>query len=112
MMLRYTFDASRRAMPPSLTEQKPLIDPVERPFLPRLSREPLVLREGFAAMRTARIDASGSAIFEIAGPLACSQFGKRKVFVGRKNDVLEPIDIGLRQRRRRNAEGEASQGRM
>ena len=82
MVLRHTLDPCGRAMPPFLVQQKSLINCVERPFLPRLSREPLVLRQRFDAIRTVRIGASGSAILEIASPLAGSQFGKRELFVG------------------------------
>ena len=82
MMLRYTIDACCSAMPPFLVQQKPLVHCIERPFLPRLPREPLVLRQRFDAIRTVRIGANGSAIVGIADPLAYNQFGKRKLLVG------------------------------
>ncbi len=92
---RRTLDAGCRPVPPLLAQQKSLMDRVERPTVPAWRGKALVLRQRFDATRTVRVGTCFPAIFKIAGQLARNQSGKRKLLVRRKENVLEPVDIGL-----------------
>ena len=97
----------RRVVPPLLCQQKTLIEAVEGPVLPGLVREPLVLRERLDARRARGIDSGARAVGEEPLPLLGGLLNELGLLVGRQPEVLSPVGIGLAQRKRREAAGQA-----
>src|ERR1700730_4841202 len=80
-------NSSRGAVPPLLSEQKVLVESVERPMLPRLAREPLVLGQ--------QLDADGPP----------SLVDELDLLVGGEQEMLRPVSMSLGQCERRQSAG-------
>jgi sulfite reductase (NADPH) flavoprotein alpha-component len=113
VMTRHAANVGRRVVPPLLLQQEPLVEEIEGRMLPGLTGKAPVLGQ--------RLDRRSS----LAGPLRllpgevgeAQRFARHLVdqlqaLAGRRHQMGQPVEIGRRDRRRREAHGESRHRRM
>ena len=100
---RHAADAGRRVVPPLLIQEKCLMDHVERPALPRLALEAVILRQRFDAARTGRVAVGLRRIGRQTNCLAHGLLQQNLPFAGRRREMQRPVGVGEPKAGRRNA---------
>ena len=108
MVWRHPANAGHSAVPPLLVQEKGLVNHVERPLLPALAFEPVILPQRLDARQAIRIGGKSCKVGHNPDRLAHTRFCELLILSWRRQKMDRPIGIGEPKRGRRDSEGEAA----